>query len=293
MNFHEVEMIEPKPRRRWFRFSIRSLLLLVVLIAIPLALKVNQVHHQRLVVAELRKLKVLVAFDYNRPNPFSHVIDPQGHSHWGTRVAEPFGPKWLRNILGDDFFSEVTDILTPGENLEVTDDTLNLIATLRSPRSINIQSDHISDEGFRHLATLGQLEDLCIVARSITDAGLTHLGKLTQLNSLTLYFDSPHPPTNAGFSHLLKLQNLTWLAVGEVEITDGGLESIARLKKLQYLELNSPLITDAGIMHLKNTPNLREAQLFCDEVTKDGMEKLRKALPNCAVGSLVERYPDE
>jgi C4-dicarboxylate-specific signal transduction histidine kinase len=42
-------MNETKPKRRWFRFSIRDLLWLTALIAIALRWGVNEFHHQQLI----------------------------------------------------------------------------------------------------------------------------------------------------------------------------------------------------------------------------------------------------
>src|SRR5277367_4493391 len=87
----------PKPPRRpWLRFSLRFLLLMIVVIAIPLAWQVNRVQEQRRLVAEVRRLGGRVFWD--------HEWSP-GPGQPSYRV--PPGPKWLRYILGEDFFAHV------------------------------------------------------------------------------------------------------------------------------------------------------------------------------------------
>ena len=46
----------PNTRRRWLQFSLRFLLLLIAVVAIPLAWKVNRVRNQRAVLAEIQRL---------------------------------------------------------------------------------------------------------------------------------------------------------------------------------------------------------------------------------------------
>src|SRR4029077_18430243 len=120
-------MIEPKPRRRWFRFSLRSLMLLVVLIAVPIGLKTNQVRNQRLVVAEIESLG--------------------GHVMWAYEPSrsEPPGPNWLRRLLGDDFFAEIYHVTI--DNPGVTDETIGSIAELPNLCSLYFESDAVTDEG--------------------------------------------------------------------------------------------------------------------------------------------------
>src|SRR5437762_7027635 len=89
----------PKPRRPWFQFGLRTLLLMVTIASAGfgwLGVKVRQVHRQRAAVEAIRKLGGEVLYDYE--------VDSKGH-----RVQSPIppGPACLRELAGDDFFANV------------------------------------------------------------------------------------------------------------------------------------------------------------------------------------------
>ena len=85
---------------RWrFQFSIRSLLVLVVVVAVPcswLATDMKRTKDQSLLVAKIRGSYGLVEYVWQ--------LDANGN---GLPNAQPPGPKWLRQVLGDDFFGDI------------------------------------------------------------------------------------------------------------------------------------------------------------------------------------------
>ena len=61
----------PKPRRRWFRFSLRTLLVVMLLFGVVfgvLAWMANEARRQRKVVADLRDMGAIVSFSDEEPS---------------------------------------------------------------------------------------------------------------------------------------------------------------------------------------------------------------------------------
>lgn len=86
------------PRRRWSRFSFRTLLVVLALLSAALgwlALKVRQAERQRKAVTAIRKAGGYVLYDYECWNGIP-ILD-----------GKPPPPAWLREVLGEDFFSDV------------------------------------------------------------------------------------------------------------------------------------------------------------------------------------------
>jgi hypothetical protein len=64
---HPMREASPaRPRRRWFRYSLRTLLLAVTLVAVALAYWVNGAERQRRAVAAIEAAGGTVRYDYER-----------------------------------------------------------------------------------------------------------------------------------------------------------------------------------------------------------------------------------
>ena len=86
--------------RRRFQFSILSLLVLTVVVAIPcswLATEMKAARKQREAVEEIKKAGGWIAYDYEFDPGLQTIPRPQ-----------PPGPAWLRKLLGDDMLAAVT-----------------------------------------------------------------------------------------------------------------------------------------------------------------------------------------
>lgn len=90
--------MQAKPRRFWLRFGLRSLFALVLVSAVCsafLARYLEQKRRERAAAIALVSCNFSVAYDWELANK-----------------GQPPGPKWLKNVLGDDFFSHVTSVST-------------------------------------------------------------------------------------------------------------------------------------------------------------------------------------
>jgi hypothetical protein len=74
------------------------------------------------------------------------------------------------------------------------------------------------------------------------------------------------------------------LDLAEAGLTDDGLRRVGGLRRLRRLRLPGTAVTDAGLRHLEAMGGLEAVHLCaCPGVTKEGVERLRKALPGCEV----------
>lgn len=81
----------PKRRWSWRQYSVSTLLIVVTIVCVFLALVVVPAERQRRAVAALRELRVGVQYDF------------------ASQRRAPPGPRWLRRIIGVDYFAEVSD----------------------------------------------------------------------------------------------------------------------------------------------------------------------------------------
>ena len=86
----------PPPKRRWYQYSLRTLLIFMTVAACGfgwLGVKVRQARRQKEAVDRFEALGGGVIYDYEIDVEFRWIAD-----------AKPPGPIWLHRVLGDDFF---------------------------------------------------------------------------------------------------------------------------------------------------------------------------------------------
>ena len=280
---------------RWrFQFSIRSLLVLAVAVAVPcswFAVEMKKANEQRTIVARIRTLGGVAQYDYN--------FGPKGGL---LAKEEPPSPVWPRKLLGDDFFYTfvAVDLGGPPHG----DDDLAPIQGQVQLESLNLNATNVSDHGFKSLGRMKNLRSLALCATRITDASLVHVGQMTKLEYLDL---SETKIGDAGLSHLTALQRLQHLDLSDTKVTDAGMRYVARLRQLRFLVLyrcpitdaglehvgaltgleqlllQGPKITDAGLCRLTELRHLYWLNVVGTRVSDPGVTELQQALPNCKI----------
>ena len=235
--------ITPKPKRRWFQYSVRTLLVVVTLCAVLcswLAVKMRNAERQREAVAAIHKMGGIVIYDWQ--------VDALGRQ---LPNAKPFGPAWLRSLLGDDFFASVAELRVHSK--EFTDALLQDLIPQAKFRRVSIDDTNVTDGGLEHLKKLTHLTFLSLGGTQVTDAGLAKLDRLTELQ--ILFLDRTRV-TDAGMKHLRRLTKLDRLILRDTDVTGLGLENLTGLTRLQVLDLQSTKITDAALQHIKGLKQL-------------------------------------
>ena len=168
-------MNEPRPKRRWHQFSLRTLLLAVLVLSLPLswfAVRTEQARKQRNAVEAIEELGGWVYYDYQWDG-----IGPQA-------PTEPSELPWVRESWGEDFFSDVTFVQLI--NVGATDADLQCLQGLPNIRILGLDNNQIGDAGLKHLEGLDNLQWLDLGYTRISDKGLKHLERLTSLRWLDL-----------------------------------------------------------------------------------------------------------
>ena len=199
----------PKRRRRRFQYSLRTLLLLVLLVSVGfscLAVKFGRVRKRRELVAALELRGVTIRYAYE--------VDRSSH---------PPGPEWLRAILGDDFFAEVDAVYA--DHIGLTDEDLAEVSELTGLSALSVSGGQITDAGLKHLKGLANLRILYLSNTQVTDSGLEQLKGLTALDGLDLSYTQVGGP---GLKHLKGLARLNILYVHNTEVTGAGVEELQK-----------------------------------------------------------------
>ena len=257
-----------KTWRRWLRFSVRGLVLFVLLAGSGLGFIVHVIRSaeaQRFAVAAIEKEGGSVLYDWQFKD--RHTLGN----------AKPRGPKWLVDLFGVDYFGDVTFVFLPVSaedqvNVQVGQFS-RLELLLRLPTTL-------TDAGLEHLRGLSSLQQLPLQNTKVTDPGLVNLTGMKCLQSLSL---RNAQVTDAGLIHLVSMPTLRYLDLRNTQVTDAGLIHLVGMPNLRYLDLRATQVTDAGLVHLARMINLLEVDLDDTNVTRSGAEGLRRLAPKMRV----------
>ena len=215
--------------RRFARFSVRGLIVLVLVVGFVLGWFVRRAHLQSEAVAAVRNAGGTVAYDWE---------DKEWHPVQG---GKPGGPKWLADRLGPDYFDTVIAVL---DGHTMSDAEMPLIGELDRLEVLDINdASAVSDLGLSPVTALKRLRKLSIRGTRATDAGLEHIKNLTKLEELDL--DNTEV-SGAGLKFLEKLTRLLILSLSGTDVDDAGLEHLKGLTNLEALRLGQTKITGAG-----------------------------------------------
>lgn len=178
-----------------FQFSIRSLLVLTVAVALPfswLAVEMKKAREQQAAVEWIQGLRGSVEYEYEFSSSGNYVVSKRSP-----------GATWLCKPLGDYFFACVTQVWLDNSP-SVTDAGLEHLTQLTHLRDLWLDRTQATDAGLVNLKGLTRLHQLDLRGTQVTDAGLEHLKVLTQLERLHLGCTSMAPESRtmacSGFS---------------------------------------------------------------------------------------------
>ena len=173
--------------------SLRTLLLLILVIALWLGWRVDKARRQSHAIAQVEKYNGYVRFDYEYAN--------------GKEIpnAQPRGPKWLRQHLGDDYFREVSRVIYVDQPL--SDATLAPLTDLSAIEELCFLTrmhhgkapvdpppglERLTESGLSRLEGLTRLRRLEFHDMELTGSMLRHLNHSTQLEELKIFEGDAH-----------------------------------------------------------------------------------------------------
>ncbi|MDZ4818413.1 MAG: hypothetical protein SGJ20_05510 [Planctomycetota bacterium] len=273
-NETERESTSAKPRRRWLRYSLRSLLVLTAVVAVCIGWLFPWYEGARL------QREIQANHDYVGVG-YEEEFDP----HSGNSGV----PDWLSGILDYHYFYDINQLVVE----KSSDNNLARLRNLVELKSVGLAiKDQITAKGFSYLAPLPKLRTVYILWE-ITEPGgtdsaadLPGLGQLRQIEDLHLFV----PISDASVKEIAQLSRLRKLNLtSKGEVTEAAFQALGNLSALEsldlYIEDSDERSADAGEHAVDKSHSMARVAspslLF--------LEKLRK-LRSLSIGGRIENY---
>jgi hypothetical protein len=275
-------------RRSWLRFSVRTLLVAITLLAIFLAAFV----HWR---DAKRREDLAAQATLNRGLSVAWVDGrPLAERPRSVQLLALVLPEYcLRTVYWVDFPRD-----PPDHELALLDDLPNLTSL-----DLN-ECPRITPQGLKHLRSLYHLERLSLKQTPVGDAGLAHLDHAHGLKQLWLgkvgltQASIPWIASNRGLTHLsldgaaigdesmpllATLDQLEVLVLRDTQLTSRGAAHLSQLPQLKHLYLFGTRIDDAGLAHLASMSTLQTLDVRQTAITPTGLSQFKQSQPQCRI----------
>ncbi|HVW35760.1 MAG TPA: hypothetical protein VHB99_00595 [Pirellulales bacterium] len=159
---------------RRFRFSLRSLMVVVTLLSIWTGYYLDSVRRQRQAVQSIGRLNGSITYDYE-------LLEENG-------IEEAKWKRWVRSKLGDEYVARVDQIWFCGRDVggggyrcffwpksDICDDDLEMFRDLPAITELGLPDTRITNGGVRHLKRLTKLRFLSLTGTGITPEGVRDL----------------------------------------------------------------------------------------------------------------------
>jgi hypothetical protein len=192
------------------------LLVVTTVFAVWLGLTMARVRQQRSAVQALQAANASILYNYQST----------GERSW-ARTAKPQGAKWLRAVLGGEYYDRPVWVSVHGDALG--GNWVNAVNALTTVKTLRISG--VTDDVITRLTSSG-IEELRLSESSISARALESLAQLPKLRRLEL---ASCPITDADVAQFAKLPALEILSLEDAPVTDAAIPSIAKIPKLRCL----------------------------------------------------------
>jgi hypothetical protein len=255
-------------RTRWFQFTLRELLSLLLIVAILLSWW--RVHHNQ----RMREMEIASRFS--------------DRTSW---TDEYRGPIFLSRIFGTRILTDFNSYTRfAGLSFRSQQEANDLVSCLKEfgsleeidlPSSLDAKEEgNVFDEMLAEISTLKKLRSLTLVCAKITDAGMKTIANIPKLEELDV---GGTEITSRGVQCLKSSLHLVWLDISGTKIDDGAGETLECLKNLVFLDLADTKITDQSVESLGRLTRLTSLDISNTRITEDGYQKLRSLLSECDI----------
>ena len=229
---------------RKIRFSLRLSFLLLTLFCIWFGWLSSRAYNQRVAVEKIEKLGGKV----RRNN------DDHDYGTWYRMKTAPTAPKFVRQILGDDYFYSVISVdLTDVEETQMHE-ALRPIENLISIRFLDLHYQPLGDKDLSFIGKLTLIKHLDLSNSNLSDDQLANLAELNQLVTLSLSGN-----------------NISVDGIRDAMIADKSC--------LKMLELDDTGVTDDIFKMLNGIDDLEILSVFGTQVTTDAINNFNSSCP--------------
>ena len=285
-------------KRNWIQFSLRSILVLTVLISLGLGIVRSFV------------------WPYQIQRRAGETIRELG----GSLQTEIGDRAWLQDWFGEEYVQDI--VFVDLGDCEISEACVWQLAALPKLQTLVIGGKGFADHDLAQFNSSYGLKFLILDSTNATEAGVARLKKaLPNLNILVsqrraiaalkprisvgeyFWYDYPEDVEEQFHDHyqyarelcftsrtqdseLAELRHLPTVhsvTTGYARITDAGLEHLVALPKLTCLRLYDTQITDDGLEILARMTNLKELDLRRTQVTHEGILRLREKMPDTEI----------
>jgi Leucine-rich repeat (LRR) protein len=186
------------------------------------------------------------------------------------------------NLKREEFFSKFNH-LEAFVGFPIQGIDCGILTGVENLRLLDLSMSLIRDEDLERLNTSGALRNLEVLILSdnkITDRGAKELIKSRELKYLDL---GTNKLTNEGVRYLSHLSKLKVLELSINPIGPGVVSLLKMMRSLESLSLSYTKVGDDDLRLLAQFKNLKVISLTGSKVTKEGVEKLRRKLPNATI----------
>ena len=181
--------------------------------------------------------------------------------------------------------------LLVGSLLLDADDAMKHISKCQALESLKFHESLVSPDGYALLSGLTTLKELTFHRCILGELGWEQIGKIVSLAKLTVTFEElPYSPLES-ISGLSKLEELSLYF--SISHGDPGFSSLAGLPLLRKLDLRGTYTSDDRVPSLGKLKQLRTLDITQTSISRDGLKRLRKLLPECEMTYSPKPIPED